>query len=465
MSYGSTYVQFESANGRISQKFASRSVRREQFAQERAKAVNYEKQFDVNLTRVDAIPNKASVKESMLAYSRKMKSLQENRFSENGGKGDPLFVRAKHIPKYPSKPQKKRRPMSFDELLGRDRDVPDDRPQGAKRRPSSEKLKPVKDKTTDNEFHLPMLSERLKKTKNVQVSLVSASDLYDIVDFTLRTKGTRNDSLKMLRLEQEVRDYNSKQHSKRRETDTAYDVVMPNNTYSDFERQPDQGSKISADIDRNKNENKPKSLVVAEEMYKELFGTSIDEPDPPSVKLPPINNDPFKRRPSRAKRMKLVDSGLGDIPEDNIVQIANSVRNKQHGRARVPSPHARQSPNMHPETSTHLGIIDEKSEANQTDIVNVDGDDVTDGLHAPDKNYSLNAVSYGYSSADSSSVLPNQGLFSPLIDTKSSKKVLKDDGDVRIEVTQCPPKHETVSAKLKAQKRFKKLIFLRDAPR
>ena len=240
---------------------------------------------------------------------------------------------------------------------------------------------------------------------------------------------------------------------------------MPNNTYSDFERQPDQGNKISADIDRNKNENKPKSLVVAEEMYKELFGTSIDEPDPPSVKLPPINNDPFKRRPSRAKRMKLVDSGLGDIPEDNIVQIANSVRNKQHGRARVPSPHARQSPNMHPETSTHLGIIDEKSEANQTDIVNVDGDDVTDGLHAPDKNYSLNAVSYGYSSADSSSMLPNQGLFSPLIDTKSSKKVLKDDGDVRIEVTQCPPKHETVSAKLKAQKRFKKLIFLRDAPR
>lgn len=467
MSYGSTFLQFESSNGRISQKFSRPSVRREHLAHERSKGVNYEKQFDVSLTRVDSIPDKVSVRESMLAYSRKMRSLQDSRLSENSGKGDPLFVRAKHIPKYPVKVPKKRRPMSFDELLGRDRDVPADRPNGARPRPASEKTKPQTAKS-DNEIHLPLLSDRLKKsTKNVHVSLVSASDLYDIVDFSLKSKGTRNDSLKLLRLEQEVGKIDSPNQTNTRgkNTNSSYDLVIPNNTYAEFERQSEQESNANTDKGKNKtNEIKPKDLVVAEHLYKEIFGTSINEPLSAPLKLPSVRGDAFKRRPNRAKRMRLVDSGLGDIPEDNIVEINNSVKERFRERARIASPPPQQSPSRKPEPATALDIINENIEVSHQEGDEIDSTVVINGAQGRASSYKYSSGSYGNSYAERFNLVPEQSVL-PTDDSKSTKRVIKDDGDVRIEVTQCPPKHETMNAKLKAQKRFKKLIYLRDSVR
>lgn len=469
MSYGSTFLHFDAANGRISQKFSRPSIRREHLSHERTKGVHYEKQFDVNLSRVDSIPDKASVRDSMLAYSRKMRSIQDNRLSDNGRQDDPLFVRAKHIPKYPSKPPKKRRPMSFDELLGRDRDVAPEKSNGAKVRPVSERIKPqhAKDAKSDNEIHLPLLSERLKKSgKNVHVSLVSASDLYDIVDFSLRSKGTRNDSLQLLRLEQDMTNSNALNQSPRRNgkgvtkySEHDYDVVMPNDAYGNFERTQhpagrSRTEKNSFSKSRNNSTNDSKP-VLSEEVYKEILGLGKHEELSSPLKLPSINNDAFKRRPSRAKRMRLVDSGLGDIPEDNVAEISNSMHFKSREKQRVASPPPILSPTRPTESASSLEAIDENTETlikDETDSSSVSVNKL-DGYAIPQQGFD-DAERYQY-----------REPFSGLDDGKSTKKVIRDDGDVRIEVTQCPPKHETISAKLKAQKRFRKLIYLRDAPR
>lgn len=473
MSYGSIFLQFEAANGRISQKFARPSLKKEHLVHERAKGVQYEKQFDVNLTRVDeSIPDKASVRESMLAYSRKMRSLQDTRFAEGNCKEDPLFVRAKHIPKYPTKPPKKRRPMSFDELLGRDKDVPE-RTNGSKTRPVSEKTRPLKDSDLENEIHLPLLSERLKKSnKNVQVSLVSASDLYDIVDFSLKSKGTRNDSLRLLRLEQDlgVSKPSPRQNNGRKDSKSCSTVISEDG-YSDCERRTSQGGKPTSLKDKNNKSSNTAGeppAVLTEEIYRDIVGLSKTDPISTSLRLPSINNDPFKRRPNRAKRMKLVDSGLGDIPEDNIVEIPKYKHQNVKERTRVTSPPPQQTlvHGKSVEAASPLEIIDEDGE--KTNITSSNDNNAASNCSSETvdrqgketwemSTSEFQPEPYGYEHFRSAIPLFEDG--------KSTKKVIKDDGDVRIEVTQCPPKHETMTAKLKAQKRFKRLIFLRDGPR
>ncbi|KAH3834549.1 uncharacterized protein LOC127877529 [Dreissena polymorpha] len=463
MSYGSTFMQFE-ANGRISNKFSRQSVRRESFASERdaPKVVHYEKQFDVNLTRVTSSPpDKASVRDSMLAYSKKMKSIQDARHGTGNAKGDALFVRAKHIPKYPNKPPKKRRPMSFDELLGRDRDQPLDRSNVTRQRPLSEKLPPVKERKEDHSVTLPPISERLRKTSNsVQLSLVSASDLYDIVDFSLRSKGTRNDSLRLLELEKHESEIRSSRLDHQKDV-----IVVPDIGYNRFEqstesRRHDERRQYMRIIE---DHTYPDSQVPSKEFYQEMF--ALDKTEPSIVKQNKssiVSINPIKRRPQRAKRMRLLDPGLGDIPEDNIIETNISVfqSKRETSRAVSPAPVKRQSPK--PYAQFHqLDSISEITEKGTTRNIRNNPDIVLPNQSAETHVSDISALPSHRSDAEEPNILP------PIFTVKSTTtKVIKDDGDVRIEVTQCPPKSENdFNMKLKAQKRFRKLIFLRDGNR
>lgn len=466
MSYGSTFVQFE-ANGRISQKFSRPNFKKDE-THDNPKLVHYEKQFDVNLSRVeDQTVDKSSVRASMLNYSQKMRTLQDARYSSGNGKGDTLFVRAKHIPKYPVRAPKKRRPMSFDELLGRDRET-GDRPGAAKARPHSDKTKPLRDVETksDNELHLPLLTERLKKSaQSVQVSLVSASDLYDIVDFTLRSKGTRKDSLQRLRIENEVKNPKLDRVRDKVETEDSIESVFPDDTYNRFERTvgrfPDRNRKLHSmkNVQKLYDSYYNNSHMPSDEFYQETFAmdkssyispeTQNHEQTSYPFKLPSINNEPFKRRPTRAKRMKLIDPGLGDIPEDHIIESHASTSRSRREQTRTQSP-TPQKPG--PKLQDML------------DKISLDAIQETAEKVMLDEHVYSNPANKGQSQSIAyNSDTQHNETFSD--EGKSSKTLLHDDGDVRIEVTQCPPKHETVNTKLKAQKRIKKLIYLRDAPR
>lgn len=499
MSYGSSFAPFE-ANGRLCSRPSRNNLIKKDFHENSTpKLVRYEKQFDVNLSRIDRpVPDKSSIKESMVAYSKKMRSLQESRFSSKTEEGDPLFVRAKHIPKYPTRPPKKRRPMSFDELLGRDRESTRDRPNGAKQRPKSDKTKPERDTDTsnDNELHLPMLSERLKKTgSNMQVSLVSASDLYDIVDFSLKSKGSRNDSLRLLRLERELGSGNigpikSPNHNQTSSSDVRKVSILKHEDYSKYER---RNEATKTQTDQINGSESPEEFTIPElpdhvptdSFYKRIFALGPLSPRTSSTLLakeaqeneskingtkpPTLTAGSFKKRPHRAKRMKLYDPGLGDIPEDNIIETKDNYGETIYEPPRVNSPAPKVSPrNLDIANRRSLDAIQEHSErANMIETVaHVNG--VIDRRLAPvDPASPRSSIGRDGYTNDVTERLRRNGIL-PVEEPKVTKKILiRDDGDVRIEVTQCPPKHDvTQNTKLRAQKRFaKKLVYLRDTPR
>ncbi|XP_052796679.1 uncharacterized protein LOC128229068 [Mya arenaria] len=486
MSYGSTFEHFE-ANGRISQKFSRPTVRRSTYMHERPhqqhqqqphKVVHYEKEFDVNLTRVDDTPpDRASVRESMLAYSKKIKSIQDARYSQNGNEngGDPLFVRAKHIPKFPSKkPPKKRRPMSFDELLGRDRDQPvRERPVAAKPRPLSDRA--PKERRSDKHVRLPLLTERLSKpSPDVHLSLVSASDLYEIVDFSLRRKGTRTESLNMLGLEKEVSEKLAPQRTPR-----TNHIAVPEE-YTKYERTSD-ATRYEAERAHYarifKEQSHDNEHVPNDEFYQQIFALDKNDPEvlnavPATMKLSSLtmNNGPFQRRPHRAKRMRLVDPGLGDIPEDNVIQTDNTYYDVKQ-RVWSPPPAFRSNAKLQESTHTLTSIAEatekvQVAERNGGQSAHVTSKAQSE-IRVPD-NETHGLETHSEQSRPPDVIFGNERTppLPPIGDSKSTKKVIRDDGDVRIEVTQCPPKTEiNITAKLKAQRRFKKLIFLRDGPR
>jgi hypothetical protein len=195
------------------------------------------------------------------------------------------------------------------------------------------------------------------------------------------------------------------------------------------------------------------------EFYEDIFAmdkidNSIQKPTNLSniFKLPSI--EPFKRRPQRAKRMKLVDPELADIPEDNVIesQTSSSHSRRESVRASSPTPQ-KTSPRPHETNKFSLDAIQETVEK-----VSVrDNNDFNPATNETFRNSVGTGETRYYSKG---------GILPHIDDSKSTKKLLRDDGDVRIEVTQCPPKQDAAgAAKLKAQKKFKKLIFLRDAPR
>lgn len=429
MSYGSAYIQTEAAS-----RINARTSHNKRDYEKRL--VHYDKEFDVNLSRIET--RDKSLKESMVAYTEKMRSIADARNHLNGGSShsDPLFVRAKHIPKYPISKPRKRRPMSLDELIGRDRAKKNDKQYVSKQRPLSDKVMPTSEikesRKKTEELHLPALSDRLKKNSpNVQVSFVSASDLYDIVDFSLRTRGSRQDSINMLNMERKTFPHGGLHSSKK--TDQSLDRFIAEAVYDRFERCERNDSS-----DLSKTINKPPfskcediHVPTAEELEDEndKENESKSSLDTKEFKLPALRIDPLRYRPNRVKRMKLQNPGLGAIPEDNILShIAFTQDDPPKKLAPKPlSPPPRTISPQNLATKFNLDAIQE--DENGRERIKDESQEIVPVLPEP----------------------------------KGTRRILmRDDGDVRIEVTQCPPKQEPSNAKLRAQKKFKKLIFLRD---
>lgn len=114
--------------------------------------LHYEKEFDVSLSRM--VNRERGLKESMLAYTERMRKITNTKHSMDGmlaQESSPLYVRAKHIPKFPVTKNKTRRPASFDELIGKNANSNSNKPRREKPKSASR-------------LSLPLLPDRYKRT-------------------------------------------------------------------------------------------------------------------------------------------------------------------------------------------------------------------------------------------------------------------------------------------------------------
>ncbi|XP_061174764.1 uncharacterized protein LOC133183890 [Saccostrea echinata] len=366
--------------------------------------LHYEKEFDVSLSRM--INRERGLKESMLAYTERMRKMTNTKNSVEGmlSNDSPLYVRAKHIPKIPLTKNKTRRPASFDELIGKNA--------------KSKSNKPRRDKPKSaSRLSLPSLPERYNKNSHqVKISFVSASDLYDIVDFSIRNKGNKEDTLRYIEMDN-----------------------IHNHTPSPTGRPlPGAGNrKASRNISKSANNESPTpknpkdfstlpTLPPIESSEKEQDSENSDT-DSDSLDLNKANVEAFKRRPNRAKRMQINKPDLADIPENDVASQKRSAKSERT----LPSPPPKQSPRNVLNLQSQLVAIPE----HQTP---------SDELLIFDKK--------------KVGKLPrreNGQNVTPMVRLEPFKNVLKEPEDNT---------DQHLKMKLKAQKRFKKLIFLRDVP-
>ncbi|KAL3866144.1 hypothetical protein ACJMK2_043473 [Sinanodonta woodiana] len=448
MSYGSLFLQSEYSN-RVTAKMARMKKEHDK------RLVHYEKNFDVNLSRIQN--RERSLRESMLAYIERMRSIADSRRDEI--QSDPLFIRAKHIPKYPQKGLMRRRPVSLDELIGRGKDHKSHAAK-LKRRPLSERDVTADENTESSDalsqstgVLIPALSERPKNSGSiVQDSFVRASNQHDHVDFSLKTKSTGQDGMYILRKEKEaakdggnsgkVEDSNNKSREKvnsPRDSDGYKKTVLVSLPQIDI-----TGKGIDSEAAGQKGVNKTEDTKISIQSGGETDKNEDEVTDPDKETEFIKSKDSFgqtnilRLRPKRAKRMKLRTPNLRGIPEDEVLPGLRTQRDLERKYVVSPPP----SKQLHSSTSSGksstISVIPEKSESILTDS----------GSHwYHKKKYHT---------------IPRL-LHQP--SGKSTRRILmKDDGEVRIEVTQCFPKQDFPRTKLKTRKRFRKLIYLRDVP-
>ncbi|XP_062617515.1 uncharacterized protein LOC134279182 [Saccostrea cucullata] len=366
--------------------------------------LHYEKEFDVSLSRM--INRERGLKESMLAYTERMRKMTNTKNSVEGmlSSDSPLYVRAKHIPKIPLTKNKDRRPASFDELIGKNA--------------KSKSNKPRRDKPKSaSRLSLPSLPERYnKKSHQVKISFVSASDLYDIVDFSIRNKGNKEDTLRYIEMDN-----------------------IHNHTPSPTGRPlPGAGNrKSSRNLSKSANNESPTpkipkdfstlpTLPPIESSDKEQDSENSDT-DSDSLDLNKANVEAFKRRPNRAKRMQINKPDLADIPENDVASQKRSAKSERT----LPSPPPKQSPRNVLNLQSQLVAIPEHQTPND-ELLIFDKKKVG---KLPRREQGQNVT--------------------PMVRLEPFKNVLKEPEDNT---------DQHLKMKLKAQKRFKKLIFLRDVP-
>ncbi|XP_062586779.1 uncharacterized protein LOC134248389 [Saccostrea cucullata] len=366
--------------------------------------LHYEKEFDVSLSRM--INRERGLKESMLAYTERMRKMTNTKNSVEGmlSNDSPLYVRAKHIPKIPLTKNKDRRPASFDELIGKNA--------------KSKSNKPRRDKPKSaSRLSLPSLPERYNKNSHqVKISFVSASDLYDIVDFSIRNKGNKEDTLRYIEMDN-----------------------IHNHTPSPTGRPlPGAGNrKSSRNLSKSANNESPTpkipkdfstlpTLPPIESSDKEQDSENSDT-DSDSLDLNKANVEAFKRRPNRAKRMQINKPDLADIPENDVASQKRSAKSERT----LPSPPPKQSPRNVINLQSQLVAIPEHQTPSD-ELLIFDKKKVG---KLPRREQGQNVT--------------------PMVRLEPFKNVLKEPEDNT---------DQHLKMKLKAQKRFKKLIFLRDVP-
>ena len=154
---------------------------------------------------------------------------------------------------------------------------------------------------TFDELHLPVLSDRLKKNSpNVQVSFVSASDRYDIVDFSLKSRGSRQDSINMLNMERKAFSHSGMHSTKK--PDPGFDRFIAEAVYDRFER----------------TERKDNSYLLVKSINKPPFSKSDDIRVPTAEELEEENGIDSESKSSLDTSFKLPKLRLIHLNIDQI---------------------------------------------------------------------------------------------------------------------------------------------------
>lgn len=393
------------------------------------KLFNYEKEF--NLKTAKSTPREKLLRDSMLAYTERVRNISNSKGRFDGDDSDtedsiPLVVRAKHIPKYPLKRNLPRRPASLDELIGKSSLVKQERERLLKRPRSASRVSP--------RVNIPSLPDRLQgRSHHVKISFVSASDLYDFVDYSLRNRGTKKETLQFLKMEKEILTKKARENNKK--------VTAAHQRLSDVtsNSQIENGGNTVRTLPPIENKDFPSTRCVEDDVQKDENTNTISVAKnsnggtprtfSESGKQSPIS--PLKIRPNRAKRMKIRQPGLGAIPENDI--SANRNKPGTPERITLSSPPPKISP-RNVNLESNLNAIPENDTSNEGAF--------TGRKRLPRINHRK---------VD----LTRTSAFGKIDSLLSSDKRIIDLEDFDL---------QTNSNKLKAQKKFKKLIFLRDIP-
>lgn len=370
--------------------------------------LHYEREFDVSVSRM--VNRERGLKESMLAYTERMRKIANAKTGVDGilsHESVPLYVRAKHIPKFPST-KNRRRPASFDELVGKNA--------------NSKSTKPRRDKPKSaSRLSLPSLPDRYNKNPHhVKISFVSASDLYDIVDFSIRNKGNKEDTLRYLEMENVQNQ--SPSPSDRPSAGAGNRKTSRNNRATSTNESPSP-----------KGQKEFSGLVTlppieSSEQEKEQESENSDTNND-SLDFNKANVEAFKKRPSRAKRMQINKPGLDDIPENDVASQKKLAKSERT----LPSPPPKQSPRNIINMQSQLVAIPEH-ESSSDELLTFDKKRFRKLRRENGQNATPLVRLEPFSHSERNSVKE------------------QDDTDQHLKM------------KLKAQKRFKKLIFLRDVP-
>ncbi|XP_069138239.1 uncharacterized protein [Argopecten irradians] len=377
------------------------------------KLVRYEKEHDINVNKMGA--REKMLRESMLAYTERMRNIANSRqFVEpdrfSSPESLPLVVQAKHIPKFPVV-KNKRKPASLDELIGR----------------QAEKARRIYNKP-GSKLSLPALPDRLnKRTHHVKISFVSASDLYDFVDFSIRNKASKDEALKMLKNEafskRSMRP-NGAKHRDRPDSDKA--TKSSDSPTPSFDDDVDNQGKTN-----EYHGNTAVPTVVSHSSYSSSSNdgetSDVRSSDGSSTSgelsdsdVPALSFDALKIRPRRAKRMTLHQPQLNIIPE-NAVAIQKAKKNRQIS---VTSPPPKQSPRNILNTVPLLSAIPEYEHSSHGD----------------------------------------EDFWSK----KKRAKALRREENQNHHGVRLEPlshvEHPQLKTKMKAQKKIRRLIYLRDVP-
>ncbi|XP_021366393.1 uncharacterized protein LOC110458805 [Mizuhopecten yessoensis] len=374
------------------------------------KIIRYERELDGNVNKMGA--REKVLRDSMLAYTERMRNIATSRqFVEpdrfSSPESLPLVVHAKHIPKFPVM-KNKRKPASLDELIGS----------------QAEKARRLYNKP-GSKLALPALPDRLnKRTHHVKISFVSASDLYDFVDFSIRNKASKEEAIKMLKNEafsrRSMRPHGAK-HRDRPDSDKA--TKSSDSPTPSFDDESDNQGKLN---DSYGNLFEPTVVSYSsssndgdrsDTKSSEDSSTSGDLSD---NDVPALSFDALKIRPKRAKRMTLYQPQLNIIPENAIM----FQKAKKRREISVTSPPPKQSPRTILNTVPSLSAIPEYEHSSN-------GDE-----EYWNKKKKARALRRGDS---------------------------QTHNGVRLEpISQV--EHPQLKTKMKAQKKIRKLIYLRDVP-
>ncbi|KAK7116763.1 uncharacterized protein [Littorina saxatilis] len=454
--------------------------------------------------------------DSMLAYTERMREISKFRkdsafLGNEEPPGAVLEVQARHIPKVGLGPRGKggkaasnhrrqqRRPHSLDELIGRPGGKEDASAARHKNRRFSEPGEMASLSTLPSSSPLTKYSEQERRIK---ISFVSAADLFDLVDFSLRSKKSRNDSIKLARAEDTLKLINDvnvfrsakqkmKPHTPGREEDdedvdnaslfvhgtaspredsrTSAWVFATNEGHGDWAKNEVRKHTDPYDSDDEGDDNP--DLDVDRDLNLELVREK-------SMLL--LQPHKLRFRPKRAKRMKLHRSRLSIIPEDERHrQEAQSAHEQEVTSSRLPvMPTSSSLAAIKDSRKSGTGKAQSTERKKSSNVLggNQDklstGDFSSSGLTTDNQepNYldkrhrKIGVVTRDNGSCPSPSDLMTKKRHTSREDFQNSSRRQDFPRRYVAALNDQTATFEAPNTRAKAQKKFRKLIFLRDQP-